>query len=100
MKQTIALSQNWKEVVVQAASDWSVHLETKTEDSYMAFSEVTQKVSPGTARKVLPPYAWCVVTVRALSIRRKSSLDSCCLKKCCECTSHRSSLLGWAEHPQ
>lgn len=39
------------EVVVQSASVWSVHLETKTEDSYMAFPEVTQKVSPGTSRK-------------------------------------------------
>lgn len=63
LKQTISLSQNWKEVVVQSASDWSVHLETKTEDNYMAFPEVTQKVSPGTARKVLRPYAWFVVTV-------------------------------------
>lgn len=50
-KQTIYLSQNWKEAVVQSASDWSVHLETKTEDGYMASPEVTQKVSPGAAQK-------------------------------------------------
>lgn len=87
-------SQNWKKVVVQSASDYSVHLETKTEDSSMAFPEVTQNVSPGTARKVLSPCAWFVVIVRAVSIRREFNLDSCCFKKCCEYASHRSMSLG------
>ncbi|KAL6066577.1 hypothetical protein STEG23_013121, partial [Scotinomys teguina] len=62
-------------MLVQSASDCSVHLEIKTGDSDVAFPEVTQKVSLGT-RKDLSPWAWIALTVKALSVRRECNLDS------------------------